>query len=128
MIPDGLRARIDIGSWPVLPIFSLIQGTGSISRENMFSTFNMGIGMVLAVDPAEADDVAAYLETLGEKAYIIGEIISGDKGVELYEPGKEAEECKPEGEVPECAPEGERPEYGQIANNPESMPWEGSPL
>ncbi|HOA55470.1 MAG TPA: phosphoribosylformylglycinamidine cyclo-ligase [Clostridiales bacterium] len=97
MLPDGLRARIDIGSWPVLPIFTLLQEAGNIALESMFNTFNMGIGMVLAVEPSEAEDLVSHLQALGEKAYIIGEIISGEKGIDLYEPGKGSQECESEG-------------------------------
>lgn len=90
MIPDGLRARIHIGTWPIQPIFSLLQELGKITVESIYNTFNMGIGMVLAVDPGEADGIVGYLESLGEKAYIIGDIVSGEKGVELCGPGNAA--------------------------------------
>lgn len=82
MLPDGLAARIHRGSFPVLPIFTLMQQEGSIPEENMFNTFNMGIGMVLAVSPQEKDGVLATLAELGEKAYVIGDVIKG-AGVEF---------------------------------------------
>jgi len=83
MIPEGFRAKIHRGTWPVLPIFNLLQEAGSITDESIYNTFNMGIGMVLAVEHGIAVDVLKYLESLGEKAYAIGEIVKGEAGVEL---------------------------------------------
>ncbi len=83
MIPEGFRAKIHRGAWPVLPIFNLLQETGSITDESIYNTFNMGIGMVLAVEHGIAVDVLKYLESLGENAYVIGEIVKGEAGVEL---------------------------------------------
>lgn len=83
MIPEGFRVKIHRGTWPVLPIFKLLQEMGSITDESIYNTFNMGIGMVLAVENDIAVDVLKYLESLGEKAYIIGEIVKGEAGVEL---------------------------------------------
>ena len=83
MLPKGMTARIQKDSFPVLPIFELIQREGSISEADMFNTFNMGIGMVLAVDSEKADETVARLAEYGEKAYHIGEVMSGDAGVEL---------------------------------------------
>mgnify|MGYP001402600246 FL=1 len=85
IVPEGLRVRINLGTWPVLPIFTLLQQLGDLTSQVLYNTFNMGIGMVMAVDPAIADDVVGYLETLGEKAYIIGDIISGEAGVDLVQ-------------------------------------------
>lgn len=83
MIPEGLRVKINLGTWPVLPIFTLLQSLGDISVSSIYNTFNMGIGMVMAVDPQIAGDVVKALEVLGEKAYIIGEVIKGEAGVDL---------------------------------------------
>lgn len=83
MIPDGLRVRINLGSWPVLPIFGLLKELGGMSVNSIYNTFNMGIGMVMAVDPGSEQEVVRYLGTLGEKAYVIGEVIKGEAGVEL---------------------------------------------
>jgi phosphoribosylformylglycinamidine cyclo-ligase len=83
MIPAGLRAKINLGSWPVPPIFTLLKQLGDMTDDVVYNTFNMGIGMVLAADPAIADGLIGYLGTLGEKAYAIGEIIAGEAGVEL---------------------------------------------
>ena len=83
MLPEGARAEIRKDSYPVLPIFKLLQKTGNIEEHMMYNTFNMGIGMVLALDPADAEKAVAALEAAGEKAYVIGKVISGEKGVEL---------------------------------------------
>ncbi|MGI6669034.1 MAG: phosphoribosylformylglycinamidine cyclo-ligase [Acetivibrionales bacterium] len=83
MLPDGLRAKINLGSWTVLPIFCLLQELGDIEDKSMYSTFNMGIGMVIAVKRGIEGDVLDYLGKLGEKAYIIGEVIKGETGLDL---------------------------------------------
>src|SRR5690606_7357103 len=67
VIPEGLGAVIHKGSWEVLPIFHLIREMGDIPEKDMYNTFNMGISMVLAVSPDEADDVVRSAEQLGEK-------------------------------------------------------------
>ncbi len=74
ILPEGTAAAIDVGSWEVPPIFPYIKKCGNIDRREMFSTFNMGIGMMMVVDAADAAGVVAALEAAGEKAYIIGEI------------------------------------------------------
>ncbi len=83
MIPEGLRVRINLGSWPVLPIFGLLKELGGMSVDSIYNTFNMGIGMVMAIDPGLEQEVVRYLGILGEKAYVIGEVIKGEAGVEL---------------------------------------------
>ena len=83
MIPEGLRVKIHPGTWPVPPIFTLLQQLGDISDSSIYNTFNMGIGMVLAVSPGIAGDAVKYLEALGEKAYIIGDVVRGEAGVDL---------------------------------------------
>lgn len=83
ILPEGCRAKIHKGTWPVLPIFSLLQSMGSITDESIYNTFNMGIGMVLAVEHSIAADVLKYLESIGEKAYVIGEVVEGEAGVDL---------------------------------------------
>lgn len=81
MLPDGVSAKINKDSVPVLPIFSLIQKEGNISEHDMFNTFNMGIGMAIAVDKENAEKAVDILEQNGEKAYIIGETVKSDDGV-----------------------------------------------
>jgi phosphoribosylformylglycinamidine cyclo-ligase len=83
MVPEGLRVKINKGTWPVLPIFGLLQQLGDIAEKDIYNTFNMGIGMVLAVDAGIAEDVVKYLNEKSEPAYIIGEIIKGEAGVEI---------------------------------------------
>ncbi|MGD8191800.1 phosphoribosylformylglycinamidine cyclo-ligase [Brevibacillus ginsengisoli] len=81
VLPAGTQAEIDYGSWPIQPIFSLVEELGKVSRADMFRTFNMGIGMVLVVDNEAAVSVMQELERMGEPAYLIGRISSGDQGV-----------------------------------------------
>lgn len=76
MLPKGLGAEIDNGSWPVPAIFPFIQEKGGISERDLFSTFNMGIGMVLAVPEANHQEAITLLEESGEKAFIIGRVTS----------------------------------------------------
>ena len=76
MLPDGARAVVKKDSYEVPAIFRLL-------AQMMYNTFNMGIGMVLAVDPADVEKTLAALEKTGDKAYVIGEIADGEKGVEL---------------------------------------------
>ena len=81
MLKDGTRAVIEKNSYPVLPIFDLLAKTGDIEEKMMYNTFNMGIGMVLAVDPADADKVLAAVAKAGETGYVIGRVEAGEKGV-----------------------------------------------
>lgn len=83
MIPEGLRVKIQKGSWPVLPIFEILKDLGNMAERDIYNTFNMGIGMVLAVDADKADEITAYLKSAGEEAYIIGTVAEGEAGVEI---------------------------------------------
>ena len=83
MLPKQMKAKIRKGSWEVLPVFDLLKSMGDMSEQDMFNTFNMGIGMVMAVDAAQADEAVGYLKEQGEKAYILGEVTEGENGVEL---------------------------------------------
>lgn len=83
ILPPGTAAVVSGGSWPVPPIFNLIQRTGRVPAEEMARTFNLGIGMVLAVPPQEAADLRRELERCGEISYDIGEIRPGDGQVYL---------------------------------------------
>lgn len=80
-IPAGLKAEIRLGSWEVLPIFKLMQRLGNIEEKEMLNTFNMGIGLVLAVNASEAEDIIGTLEKLGEKAFVIGSVVKGEGGI-----------------------------------------------
>ncbi len=83
MMTQGLTARIDLSTFPRLPIFDLIQKTGGIPERDMYNTFNMGIGMILALPAAQAGLALSVLKEAGETAYQIGEVVSGEAGVEL---------------------------------------------
>ena len=83
MLQKNQGAKVKKDSFDVLPIFELIQKTGDISEHDMFNTFNMGIGIVLAVDSSIAQEVVKAAGQLGEKAYVIGEVVDGANEVEL---------------------------------------------
>ncbi|MED4018145.1 phosphoribosylformylglycinamidine cyclo-ligase [Sutcliffiella cohnii] len=78
MLPEGLQAEVDYGSWPIPPIFDLLQQAGNLDKKEMFNIFNMGVGMVLAVDEEIVSDTIHILEEHGEKAYIIGRVKEGE--------------------------------------------------
>ena len=84
MMTEGLTARIELGSFPRLPIFDLIQEKGNVPRREMFNTFNMGIGMTVVVAKEEADQALAALRAAGEAPVVLGEIVAGDEGVILW--------------------------------------------
>lgn len=83
MLPDGICACVHKDSYEVPPIFKLLAKTGNIEEKMMYNTYNMGIGMVLAIDAADSDKVLEALKKAGETAYIIGAAKAGEKGVEL---------------------------------------------
>lgn len=75
ILPEGTAVSIDVGAWKVPPIFSYIQKCGNIETKEMFSTYNMGVGMMMIADAADADAIVAALKDAGEEASVIGEII-----------------------------------------------------
>ena len=79
----NLCANIEEGTWPVLPIFELMQQTGDINRRHMYNTFNMGIGMIIVVAKENVETALQAVEEMGEKAYVIGEIVTGEEEVNL---------------------------------------------
>ena len=83
MLNDDTLAVIEKDKCFTLPIFDLIQKTGNIPEHDMYNTFNMGTGLMLAVDSDKADEAVRILQANGEQAKIIGEIKSGEKGVEI---------------------------------------------
>ena len=83
MLQDGVKAVVKKDSYEVPAIFRMLAREGQIEEQMMYNTFNMGIGMVLAVDPADVEKTLAALEKTGDKAYVIGKIADGEKGVEL---------------------------------------------
>ena len=83
MLKDNQSAKINKDSFEILPIFKLMMNKAGIPEKDMFNTFNMGIGLVMAVDPKDAKAAVDYLNSIGEKAYILGEVIEGNKEVEI---------------------------------------------
>lgn len=83
MLPDGVCAVIRKDSYEIPPVFKLLQEKGCIEEKMMYNTYNMGLGMVLCVDAADAEKTMAALKEAGEKAYITGSVKAGEKGVEL---------------------------------------------
>lgn len=83
MLPEGKRAFVKKDSYEVPAIFKLMQKTGNISDEMMYNTYNMGIGMIVAVDKADVDKTLNALKEVGEKAFIIGDVKDGETGIEL---------------------------------------------
>ena len=83
MLPENARAVVKLDSFKVLPIFNLIQTSGKIKDEMMYNTFNMGLGMVLAVDKDDVNKTMEALSKAGETCYVIGEVVAGEKGVDL---------------------------------------------
>lgn len=81
MLKDGMSAKINKSAVPVLPIFNVIQKEGNISEHDMFNTFNMGVGMVIAIDKNQVDTALSVLTQAGEKAFVLGEVVEGDKEV-----------------------------------------------
>lgn len=83
MLPEGVQAVIEKNSYEVPAIFRLLAGKGNIEEKMMYNTYNMGIGMVIAVELKDAQKTLALLEDAGEKGYIIGRTVAGEKGVKL---------------------------------------------
>ena len=83
MMTEGLTAQIKLDSFPRLPIFDLIEKKGGIPTRDMYNTFNMGIGMILALPAQQAAQALEILKAAGEQAYQIGQVVSGEAGVEL---------------------------------------------
>ena len=83
MLPDGIRAKVLKDSYEVPAVFRLLQKRGQIEEHMMYNTFNMGIGMVLAMDPGDVQTALKALADAGEKAYVIGSVAAGEKGVDV---------------------------------------------
>ncbi|MDO8885614.1 phosphoribosylformylglycinamidine cyclo-ligase [Candidatus Oleimmundimicrobium sp.] len=81
VLPEGCDAKIDLSSWSIPPIFKLIQKEADIDKEEMFKTFNMGIGMAVTVSPKEVDSVEELLSKEGERVFKIGEVVLGRREV-----------------------------------------------
>ena len=83
MLPDGVKAVVKKDSYEVPAIFKLLAKTGDIEEEMMYNTYNMGIGMIVAVDPADVEKTMEAMRAAGDTPYVIGEIKDGEKGVTL---------------------------------------------
>ena len=83
VLPKGTAAIVEMGTWPVLPVFTHMQKIGNVPQDDMMRTFNMGIGMVLVVPAKKFKRVHSMIEKAGEKAYLMGRIVKGDRKV-LY--------------------------------------------
>ena len=83
MLPDGIRAVVKKDSYEVPAIFKLLQKTGNIEEQMMYNTYNMGLGMILAVDPADVDKTMAAIREAGDTPYVVGNCEAGEKGVTL---------------------------------------------
>lgn len=83
MLPDGVRAQVKKDSYEVPAIFKLLAKKGDIDEHMMYNTYNMGVGMCLAIDPADADKTIAAIEAASDKAFVLGTVVAGEKGVDL---------------------------------------------
>ena len=83
VLPKNVDARIRLGSWDMPYVFEKLVADAQLSQKDAYNTFNMGIGMIVVVKPEQEKEALAMLEASGEKAYSIGEIVSGSGGVEL---------------------------------------------
>jgi phosphoribosylformylglycinamidine cyclo-ligase len=81
ILPRGCRARISRGAWPVPSLFALIQERGKVANDEMFRTFNMGLGLLLVVSERDADSAVGHLQRSGERAWIVGAVEAGPRGV-----------------------------------------------
>jgi phosphoribosylformylglycinamidine cyclo-ligase len=85
ILPDGVSARVMTSAWEAPPVFQALGALGRVSREELYRTFNMGVGYVLVVAPEHVDPVLASLGDAGERAFRIGEIVAGERRVELLD-------------------------------------------
>ena len=83
MLPEGIRAVVKKDSYEIPAIFNLIAKTGNIAEEMMYNTYNMGLGMIVAVNPADVEKTVEAIKAAGETPYVVGSIEAGEKGVTL---------------------------------------------
>ena len=81
ILPEGAHALIRMGSWPIPELFHFLQETGEVEAEEMLRVFNMGVGMILAVDPARLAEILGLLRSMGQKSWILGTLQAGGAGV-----------------------------------------------
>jgi phosphoribosylformylglycinamidine cyclo-ligase len=85
VLPEGRRAAIRRGTWPVLPVFSFIRKSAGVAREEMERAFNMGIGLILALEKADGKKALDFFNARGHAAYMIGEMTDGPRGVDILD-------------------------------------------
>ena len=83
MLKDGVRAVVEKDSYPIPPIFTKLAKEGNVDEHAMYNTYNMGIGMIVAVDPTDVDKTMEAIKATGDTPYVIGHIEDGEKGVTL---------------------------------------------
>lgn len=83
MLPEGVTAKIEKDSYEIPPIFKLLAKTGNIEEQMMYNTYNMGLGMIVAVDKADVDKTMEAIRATGDTPYVVGSIVEGEKGVIL---------------------------------------------
>ena len=93
MLPESMAAEIKLGTWPILPIFGCLQKYGEIPMMEMYEIFNMGIGMVLAVEEAKVKEIVHEIEQAGEKVYEIGKVIAKENIVWCLQEKNDENRC-----------------------------------
>jgi phosphoribosylformylglycinamidine cyclo-ligase len=83
ILPEGVGVEIKLGSWPVLPIFDLMQRLGNVSEREMYRTFNMGVGMVVVCAESDVELIKSHVESRGERCFEIGRVVEGEREVRL---------------------------------------------
>ncbi|WP_044936082.1 phosphoribosylformylglycinamidine cyclo-ligase [Pseudobutyrivibrio sp. LB2011] len=83
MLPEGKRAVVEKDSYEIPAIFKLMAKKGNVSEQMMYNTYNMGLGMIVAVDPADVDKTMEAMRSAGDTPYVVGKIVDGEKGVDL---------------------------------------------
>ncbi len=83
MLPEGKRAIVEKDSYEIPAIFKLMASKGNVSEQMMYNTYNMGLGMIVAVDPADVDKTMEAMRSAGDTPYVVGKIVDGEKGVDL---------------------------------------------
>ena len=83
MLKEGTHAKIEKNSFVIPPIFKMLANDGNVVEEAMFNTYNMGVGMLTAVAKEDVDKTVEAIKAAGETPYIMGEIVSGEKGITL---------------------------------------------
>ena len=83
MLKEGTHAVVDKDIYPIPPIFEKLAKEGEIEEQMMYNTFNMGLGMIVAVDPADVEKTLEAIKAAGDAPYVVGRIEAGEKGVDL---------------------------------------------